>query len=216
MLEIVPVVQPALVTPLAQPMLFAQPTSNRPAGDRTTSQNGLTKLKQPGNIYVTSWELQPPTCCDNICAGLKCSTFDTNRAYIYVRDNMSIEVNDTNSLRGAPCNCCCEVQDDISVYYFDRSPFSPQCNCTPCSAWFCCMFFHRVRTTPHPAGRELPLSRRRSTFACACASEPSRAAVCCILHVCSRIPSSSPSTRAASSAVFVSAAKPWAAAERRW
>ena len=112
-----------------------------PAGDRTQEQNGLTKLKQPGVINVTNWEIAPPTCCDTFCAALRCSWFDSTRAYIYSRDNNSLELNDTNSMKSC-CHCCCTVHDNVSVHYYDRSPLSKECNCSPCSAWLCCMPFY--------------------------------------------------------------------------
>lgn len=107
-------------------------------GDRVQKQNGDTALKQPGVINVTSWEIEHPTCRETCCAAMKCAIYDTTRAYIYVRDNRSIEVNDTNSIKSC-CSCCCQVQDNVSVNYFDRSPYSKQCNLSPPVAWLCCM-----------------------------------------------------------------------------
>lgn len=113
-------------------------------GDRVQKQNGDTALKQPGVINVTSWEIAHPTCRETCCAAMKCAIYDTTRAYIYVRDNRSIEVNDTNTVKSC-CSCCFQVQDNVSVNYFDRSPYSKQCNLSPPVAWICCMPCYFVR-----------------------------------------------------------------------
>lgn len=133
-----------VIQQVVQPVIqqVALPNSAIP-GYRTTKQDGHTALKQPNAIYLTSWELAQPTNCEAFCAFLRCSYYDTKRAYIYSRDNMSLEVNDTNSLRsGAVCTLCCEVQDNVKVYYYDRSPLSKECNCAPISAWPFCIFFY--------------------------------------------------------------------------
>jgi len=133
-----PVAQVPVVHPVVQPM---EVEASRLVGDRTQRQAGFTALKQPGLIRVSSWELAPPTCYESFCAALRCSWYDTTRSYIYSRDNMSLEVNDTNSCQSC-CSCCCEIQDNVSVYYYDRSPLAKECNCAPMRAWCCCIFFH--------------------------------------------------------------------------
>ena len=82
-------------------------------GDRTTAQEGATKLS--GNTTsILSFELEPASHCDTIRMALRCSKFDTERAYLYIRSNRSIEVNDTNTFRSF-CNAWsfCDVQDNI-------------------------------------------------------------------------------------------------------
>ena len=110
-------------------------------GDRKKPQQGDTALIQPGVIRLTNWEVAEPTCCEKLGLCLKCSWADLERSYIYSRDNHSIEVNDTNGKRNC-CTWCSAIQDNVSVYYYDRDPFKDKCMCTPCSAWFCCMFFY--------------------------------------------------------------------------
>jgi len=136
-----------------------------PIGDRLTRPDGLTELRTPGSMRMSDWELQDATCCQSLCLSLRCSVYDKERAFIRLRDN-SLEINDTNS----GCNNCgsfCgkQVQDNISVYYFDRPPFAkhecapfPFCCCGPCgpamcSPFPCCCCAHRGRPKLEVASR---------------------------------------------------------------
>lgn len=76
-----------VIQQVVQPVIqqVALPNSAIP-GYRTTKQDGHTALKQPNAIYLTSWELAQPTNCEAFCAFLRCSYYDTKRAYIYSRD----------------------------------------------------------------------------------------------------------------------------------
>ena len=109
-------------------------------GDRREKQNGMTKLMPEnsgpyGNIAVTSWEIKQVGMCAQCCLAVRCAIPDTSRAYIYIRNNGSLEANDTNGIRACG-SCCCDIQDNIRVEYFDRSPYSTNCNVAPCP---CCL-----------------------------------------------------------------------------
>jgi len=105
-------------------------------GDRVTEQQGCTKLAEKGAIKVSSWELKDPTCCETLCLTLRCSTWDKSRGYLYIRDNGSFEMNDTNGMH----SCCCVVQDNIWVENFDRAPWDDACKPAPPP---CCCFCYK-------------------------------------------------------------------------
>ena len=105
-------------------------------GDRKLKPLGLTALTA-NTIEIGSWELKPATLCTKFCLALKCSEENLGRSYIYIRSNGSIELNDTNGVK-ACCTCCWGPQDDIKVYYFDRSPLADTCNIA-CCAYCCCI-----------------------------------------------------------------------------
>ena len=117
---------------IGQPLSIAQ-------GDRREKQNGLTSLMPQsgptGSIAVTSWEIKQVGACEKCCLALRCSVPDTSRAYLYIRNNGSLEANDTNGIRACG-SCCCDIQDNIRVEYFDRSPYSSNCNVAP---FPCCL-----------------------------------------------------------------------------
>ena len=112
-------------------------------GDRRSPQQGCTKVTHPGRIGISSWEVRAGTVCDQICLATVCSKWDTERSYIYIRDNRSIEVNDTNALKNL-FTCCCKVQDNVRVEYFDRPPYARECNCAPIP-WCCCIYFDQPK-----------------------------------------------------------------------
>jgi hypothetical protein len=95
-------------------------------GDRKATRNGMTAWTANA-IEISSWELKEPGQCETFCLALRCSKVDMSRSYAYIRSNGSIELNDTNGLK-ACCTCCWEAQDNIGVYYFDRSPLADTCN----------------------------------------------------------------------------------------
>ena len=107
-------------------------------GDRTTMQNGMTAIKTPGVIKISSWELKSAGMCQQICLAIRCSQEDKTRSYLYIRSNGSIEFNDANGIK-ACCTCCFEAEDNISVNYFDRAPYKPTINCGP-FPW-CCIIY---------------------------------------------------------------------------
>jgi len=136
-----------------------------PIGDRLTRPDGLTELRTPGSMRMSDWELQDATCCQSLCLSLRCSVYDKERAFIRLRDN-SLEINDTNSgCKNCGSFCGKQVQDNISVYYFDRPPFAkhecapfPFCCCGPCgpamcSPFPCCCCAHRGRPKLEVASR---------------------------------------------------------------
>jgi len=112
------------------------------SGDRLTEHAGATQLKTarrtevPNTIGISDWELNGPTCCEQICLALRCSCWDDTRQYLYVRDNSSIEKNDTNAITSC-CTCCCGVRDNVSVMYNDRAPYGPRCRLSPFP--LCCL-----------------------------------------------------------------------------
>jgi hypothetical protein len=109
----------------------------RVAGDRTSPQDGATALRAPGQIELSSWELKQTGCCESFCLKLRCSDDAHARSYLYIRNNQSIEINDANA--SVCCSCCfpgCR-QDNASVFYFDRAPFSKNCRPAP---FPCCCF----------------------------------------------------------------------------
>jgi len=112
-------------------------------GDRSSPQKGCTRVTNPGRIGISSWEVRDGTVCDQICLATVCSKWDKERSYIYIRDNRSIEVNDTNALTNL-CTCCCKVQDNVRVEYFDRPPYARECNCAPVP-WCCCIYFDQPK-----------------------------------------------------------------------
>ena len=114
-----------------------------PGGDRLTEHAGATQLKTarrmevPNTIGISDWELKGPTCCEQICLALRCSCWDDTRQYLYIRDNSSIEKNDTNVITSC-CTCCCGVRDNVSVMYNDRAPYGPtRCRLSPFP--LCCL-----------------------------------------------------------------------------
>jgi hypothetical protein len=99
------------------------PTRLVDLGDRATPHNGLTAPKAPGLMQFSDWELDKPGCCVKMGLACRCSTWDDSRSYLYIRDNGSLEINDTNGIKNC-FTCCCKVQDNIFVYYFDRDPYA--------------------------------------------------------------------------------------------
>ena len=106
-------------------------------GDRHTQHAGATKLSTPTMIRISDWELKGPGCCDHLCLALRCSWWDNARSYLYIRDNSSIEKNDTNGINNC-CSCCSKVKDYVSVEYNDRAPYAKTCKRSPFPC--CCMF----------------------------------------------------------------------------
>ena len=130
--------------PTGKPQPSAPPTVHgyNPGGDRLTEHAGATQLKTarrtevPNTIGISDWELKGPTCYEQICLALRCSCWDDTRQYLYVRDNSSIEKNDTNVITSC-CTCCCGVRDNVSVMYNDRAPYGPRCRLSPLP--LCCL-----------------------------------------------------------------------------
>ena len=130
--------------PTGKPQPSAPPTVHgyNPGGDRLTEHAGATQLKTarrtevPNTIGISDWELKGPTCYEQICLALRCSCWDDTRQYLYVRDNSSIEKNDTNVITSC-CTCCCGIRDNVSVMYNDRAPYGPRCRLSPLP--LCCL-----------------------------------------------------------------------------
>jgi hypothetical protein len=114
------------------------PTRLVDLGDRATPHNGLTAPKAPGLMQFSDWELDKPGCCVKMGLACRGSTWDDSRSYLYIRDNSSLEMNDTNGYKNC-FTCCVEVQDNIFVYYFDRDPYAPNCKLGP-FPWCCCCY----------------------------------------------------------------------------
>ena len=112
-----------------------------PGGDRLTAHAGATQLKTakcsevPNIISISDWELKGPTHCEQISLALRCSCWDDTRQYLYIRDNSSIEKNDTNGTTSC-CAWCCGVRDNVSVVYNDRTPYGSTCRPSP-FPWCC-------------------------------------------------------------------------------
>ena len=148
--------QPAVVpgTPLPQqqvmqqhPVAAASPAvATGRIGDRRTVPDGATALCQPNAITLSSWEVKDASLCKKISLALRCSVADTSRAYIYIRDNHSLELNDTMSISSF-CTCCCPFQDSIRVEYFDRAPWMATCTIAP-FPWCCCVTFVSAAALP--------------------------------------------------------------------
>ena len=128
--------QPAVV-PGIPAAAVSPPVATGRIGDRRTVQDGATALCQPNAITLSSWEVKDARLCEKICLALRCSVADTSRAYIYIRDNRSLELNDTSSFCSC-CTCCCPFQDSIRVEYFDRPPWTTTCTLAP-FPWCCCV-----------------------------------------------------------------------------
>ena len=127
-----PAVVPGIPAAAASP-----PVATGRIGDRRTVQDGATALCQPNAITLSSWEVKDARLCEKICLALRCSVADTSRAYIYIRDNHSLELNDTSGFCSF-CTCCCPFQDSIRVEYFDRAPWTTTCTLAP-FPWCCCV-----------------------------------------------------------------------------
>mmetsp|Transcript_49959 Transcript_49959/g.130112 ORF Transcript_49959/g.130112 Transcript_49959/m.130112 type:complete len:319 (-) Transcript_49959:710-1666(-) len=142
-----PVVSPqqVIVQQAAPQVVILQGTTGmqHAKGDRLTVQKGCTRLTQPNTIGVSSWEVKDVGVCDKITLLLRCSVSDVSRSYIYIRNNNSLELNDTNGIRNC-CTCCCEIPDDVRVEYFDRPPWAPECNCAP-FPYCCCIYNSRPK-----------------------------------------------------------------------
>jgi hypothetical protein len=136
--------QVASVTTVTTMQTVGQPLLS---GDRVSKQNGVTALKQPGAIAVTSWEIKPPKMCAKLQMACRCNRIDISRSYIYVRDNHSLEINDAMDIRHC-CTCCCSscASDHVAVYYADRAPFARECIVAP-FPWccLCAKVRHRCR-----------------------------------------------------------------------
>ena len=72
---------------------------------------------------------------------LKCASADQTRSYIYIRSNSSLELNDTNGIK-AFGTMCSDIQDNISVEYYDRAPHKEGCKLAPFPC--CCMYYTDV------------------------------------------------------------------------
>ncbi|GMI58648.1 hypothetical protein ScalyP_jg3917 [Parmales sp. scaly parma] len=109
-------------------------------GERTVlSQTGGTRLQNTKSIKIEyNAEIRQPGCCEKLALSFAtccCLSFDTERSYLYVREN-SIEAN-------TAFNMCCECStctqnkkfDRVKVMYFDNDPFKPNpsagCGCCP-------------------------------------------------------------------------------------
>ena len=187
----------------AAPLVYAETVTplgagnSNALGDRATQQDGDTRLAQPGAIQVSSWEPAKPHCWQSCCLALKCSYADETRTYLYLRDNRSIEINDTNGIKNC-CTCCCEIQDNVSVFYYDRAPFAKECRlfrpdckicgvpwlfipwCFPCNVlccWWSCVRCALPHALSDPAHTFLTLgpSRALTGGETACAGDPQTA-----------------------------------------
>ena len=110
-------------------------------GDRKTKQNGMTALDNSNNIEVSSWEVKRVGICQQMFLALKCAKADVTRSYIYIRSNNSLELNDTNGWKTCG-TCCCAIQDNISVEYYDRKPYKEACKLAP-FPW-CCLCYKDI------------------------------------------------------------------------
>jgi len=149
----VQVARPAIMATAAPPVMIQQPVvvqqpgpviitsgPQQVGGDRTKVQPGLTALRQPGVITLSSWEVKEPSLCDTIHLALRCSVADTSRSYIYIRDDHALELNNTMGLLNCcTCFCCCETPDNVRVEHFDRPPWAKECNTAP-FPYCCCIY----------------------------------------------------------------------------
>lgn len=99
---------------------------------RTSPHAGCTKLNSNDKIEILyDAELQDVSCGDKICLCFRCSNFDKERSYMYVREN-SIETNEA-----VECMCSSAwFTETTQVLYYDRAPFKPTLMMGPCCP--CC------------------------------------------------------------------------------
>ena len=110
--------------------------------DRTSKQNGSTKLANPNFIAIKyNAELEDASCCFKsiACCGClpcfgvcapACSYFDKERSYLYLREG-SLETNTALNNHCKPLCCCCRFDDNVIVNYFDRAPYAIEGCCCP-------------------------------------------------------------------------------------
>ena len=123
---------PMAAAPLAAPQMMMVQQQVNNVCDRTSTQKGATRLKNPNSIEIKyNAEVRDEGCIFNLCGmvgGLPvvtlgrvcappCSFFDKGRSYLYLREG-SIESNVSMG------NMCLSCPDSVEVQYFDRSPYA--------------------------------------------------------------------------------------------
>lgn len=91
--------------------------------DRTTHQNGATRLSDPSHIKI--WynaEMGDPTCCMKYQLCCACLEEDPERSYMYLREG-ALEYNKTYRCCLSCCRPCCKFPDMVCLTYFDKKPW---------------------------------------------------------------------------------------------
>lgn len=101
---------------------------SHPTSNRSSTHKGQTARKSKDSIEIVyDAELKDLTICNRIVLAMTCCTiFDTQRSYLYLREN-SLETNVSLS----PCCGYCGMPDIVNVNYFDKAPYAGTVKCAP-------------------------------------------------------------------------------------